>query len=385
MPTTQKNTQNSPEQENATTIFLCAGGTGGHMFPAIALAEDLKARGYRPVVLSDKRGLAYIDEGDMEVVTIPSSSLQGGAMAKLSGLFSLACGYLKTLSLIGRYKPALAIGFGGYPSLPSMMAAQHRHIPTIIHEQNAVIGKANAFLAPKADRIAVSYASMTGLDEVDRIRAVVTGNPVRGEISKLYSDAYTPLSETGHFNILVMGGSQGALVFGEVVPTALAGLSDEQRSRIQVVQQCLPADQEKIEDTYNAADIQFKLHQFISDIAGELKKAHLIIGRSGATTVAEITTAGRPAIFVPYPHHKDQQQAINAEAVAEQGGAWMMLETGFTSDALKTKIETFFHNPQSLFDAAEAARGLARPDAARKLGNLITALASGWDHSGGKV
>lgn len=350
------------------------------MFPALALAADLQARGYRPVLLTDQRGLAYVDENDVEALLIPSSALSGHVVKKAAGALSLMRGYLKSRRIIGRFKPALAIGFGGYPSLPSMLAAQHKDIPTIIHEQNAVIGKANAYLAPKADRIAISLADMTGLDEVDSIRAVVTGNPVRSEIAKLYSDAYTPLQDGGTFRLLVMGGSQGARVFGDVVPQALSDLPEVQRQRLHVVQQCLQDDQAQVAQAYEAAGIACTLQTFIDDVAEQLKQAHLIIGRSGATTVAEITTAGRPAIFVPYPHHKDRQQEINAEAVAENGGAWVMVEEGFTPDSLKTKIETFFHNPQSLFDAAEAARSCARPDAARKLGNLITALASGWDH-----
>lgn len=361
-------------------IFLCAGGTGGHMFPALALAQDLQERGFKPMVLTDKRGMAYIDENGPEAISIPSSSLSGNLFKKMAGALQLIRGYNKARRLIGKHRPPLAIGFGGYPSLPSMLAAQHKKIATVIHEQNAVIGKANAFLASKADRIAVSLPNMTGLDEVDNVRAVLTGNPVRPEISQLYSKAYHALQNEGVFRILVMGGSQGASIFGQVVPEALAALSEEQKSRLHVVQQCLESDQDQVKQAYSDAGIKCDLRRFIDDVADQLQEAHLFIGRSGATTVAEIATAGRPAIFVPYPHHKDRQQEINAESVAEQGGAWVMVENGFTPEALRTKIETFYHNPQSLFEASEAARGCARPDASRKLGNLITALASGWDH-----
>ena len=290
----------------------------------------------------------------------------------------LGAGLLQAGALIKKLKPEVVIGFGGYPSVPGVYAAQRQKIKTVIHEQNAIIGKANAFLAAKADRIALSLPLVSGLDEVDKIRSVITGNPVRPDIAALFTQPYPTLSQDGSLRILVMGGSLGARVFSRVVPDALIKLPAAYRSRLHIVQQCREEDLEAARKIYSENGIKADLSVFIDDVAHELEHAHLVIARSGASTVAEVATAGRPAIFVPYPHHKDQQQKMNAEAVADSGGAWVMTEAGFTAEALLARLETLLQNPQILFKAAEKARECGKPDAARKLGNLVTALAAGW-------
>lgn len=361
-------------------IILSAGGTGGHMTPARALGQDLLSRGYDVALITDERGRRY--DAMFEGITIhqvKSGTFGRGVMGKLGGAANLGLGFAKSISLLRSLKPKLVVGFGGYPSVPAMYAAQKLKIPTIIHEQNAIIGKANAFLAPKAERIAMSLQNDDGLDEIDRMRSVVTGNPVRSDIAALYNKPYPAIDKNGAFRILVMGGSLGATVFSEIVPTALAGLPKDHKARLHITQQCREADIEGVRAAYKEAGIDAELSTFFEDVAAELEQAHLIIARSGASTVAEVTTAGRPAIFVPYPHHKDQQQKMNADAVADSGGAWVMTESGFTVDALHARIETFLQNPETLFKAAEGARSCGKPDAARKLGNLVTAIASGWD------
>jgi UDP-N-acetylglucosamine--N-acetylmuramyl-(pentapeptide) pyrophosphoryl-undecaprenol N-acetylglucosamine transferase len=287
-------------------------------------------------------------------------------------------GLIKAYRLVRKLKPTLVIGFGGYPSVPGVFAAQRLGIPTIIHEQNAIIGRANGFLARRANRIALSWPEIQGLEDADKVRAVVTGNPVRPEIAALFTQAYPHASDTGPLRVFIMGGSLGASVFSTVVPKALARLSPDYRARLEIVQQCREADIQATREAYRAAGIKAELETFFTDVAGELGKAHLVIARSGASTVAEVTTAGRPAIFVPYPHHKDQQQKINADAVSDAGGAWTMTESGFTPDALLARMETFLQNPSILFRAAEKARSCGKPDAARKLGNLVTEMVSGW-------
>ena len=258
-------------------------------------------------------------------------------------------------------------------------AAQRKNIPTIIHESNAVLGRANVFLSHKADRIAVGLPEITGLDESDAVRTVVTGNPVRSDIAALYNQPYPSLEQDGELRIFVMGGSQGAKVFSDILPQAFCELSPAYRAQLKIVQQCREEDIDKVRNAYKGAGINADLQPFFKDVADQLAKAHLFIGRSGAATVAEMTTAGRPAIFVPYPHHADQQQKRNADSVADLGGAWVMTEEGFTPEALKNRIEGFLQNPQTLFEAAEKARKAGKPDAAKMLGNLVTALASGWD------
>ncbi|PCJ98527.1 MAG: undecaprenyldiphospho-muramoylpentapeptide beta-N-acetylglucosaminyltransferase [Zetaproteobacteria bacterium] len=356
-------------------VLISAGGTGGHMSPASALASDLLARGYRVELMTDHRGAEFSSMFDgMKTHVVKSGTIGAGVMGKIKGVVNLSLGIIHALTLVKSIKPDLVIGFGGYPSVPGVFAAQKLDIPTILHEQNAIIGKANVFLAPNAERIALSVDNVAGLDREETFRSVITGNPVRAEISKLYDSEYPSFSDVDDMYILVMGGSLGATVFSEIVPKTLAQLPREYRKRLKIVQQCRAADIDQVRDVYKDAEIDATLDTFIDDVATELKKAHLVIARSGASTVAEVSVAGRPAIYVPYPHHKDQQQKKNADAVADVGGAWVMAEAGFTQDALLSRIETFFQNPDSLSRAAVHAKQCGKADAAKKLGNLVTAI-----------
>ena len=368
------------EQTKPKTILISAGGTGGHMFAADALARDLLSRGYQVVLATDARGQKYEPfAGGIPVKVISSGADVRGILGKIKTALSLGAGYLQARSLINKIKPAVVVGFGGYPSFPPLYAAQHKNIPTIIHEQNAVIGKANEMLAPKADRIALGIAGTKGLDDSDMVRAVVTGNPVRPDIAALYNQPYPVIEQGGDLRIFVTGGSQGANVFSQVLPEAFAMLEESERQRLHIVQQCRAEDIETVRNIYEQAGIKARLEIFFNDMATQFAWAHLVISRSGAGTVGEVTTAGRPAIFVPYPHHADQQQKRNADAVAGAGGAWVMTQDSFTAPALLEKIKSFLAQPEILFKAAENARSCGAPDAARKLGNLVTALASGWD------
>lgn len=349
------------------------------MTPAQALGRDLLSRGFRVEVITDQRGTKFETMfSGMPMHVVPAGTLGKGIGGKIKGLANLGLGGLKARSLIKKLKPALVVGFGGYPSMPGVYMAQRLRVPTVIHEQNAIIGKANAFLAPKATRIALSWPEVRGLDDNDRDKCMVTGNPVRPEIAALFTQPYPHIGHDGTLRIFIMGGSLGAKVFAEIVPQALAQLSPDYRARLHIVQQCREEQLDSARAAYAQARIKADLAPFFQDVAGELAKAHLVIGRSGASTVAEVTVAGRPAIFVPYPHHKDQQQKVNADAVADAGGAWVMTEDGFTAEALLARIETFLQNPSVLFRAAEKARSYSKPDAARKLGNLVTEMVSGW-------
>lgn len=371
---------------NSKLILISAGGTGGHMFPAAALAKDLLSRGFKVELVTDIRGKRFTESfGNIPIYVIQAGTLGSGMLGKISGVSGLALGIVQGLRLLGRIKPAVVVGFGGYPSFPAVYAAQRKKIPTIIHEQNAILGRANSVLAPRADRIALSMSHIHGLEEADVPRATVTGNPIREQIAALYSRPYPTLQADGTMRILIMGGSLGAHVFSNVVPKALSKLSPAYRARLEIVQQCRPDDLENVRAQYEQAGIKAELHTFIGNVPEQLALTHLVIARSGASTVAEVTTSGRPAIFVPYPHHEDQQQKINADAVADVGGAWVMTQNGFTPEALLARIETFLQNPETLFRAAENARSIGRPDAARRLGNLVTAMASGWDKNTGKT
>ncbi len=360
-------------------ILLSAGGTGGHVMPAQALALDLKSRGYPVEWITDKRGMKYVENFEgIPIHEIRAGTLGAGVIGKIKGVADLGIGIMQAKQIISRIKPAVVVGFGGYPSFPAVYAAQGKNIPTILHEQNAIIGKANAMLVHKAERIASSTPELRGIEDVDKVRTVFTGNPVRSEISALYTQPYPVLTDDGELNILVMGGSLGAHIFSEVLPKALARLPENHRARLRIVQQCREEDIEPTRAAYAEANIEAELHVFISNVAQYLKQSHLVVARSGASTVAEVSTAGRPAIYVPYPHHKDQQQKMNADVVTDRGGAWLMTQDGFTPDAVLARIETFLQNSEILFRAAEKARSCSRPDAARKLGNLVTAVISGW-------
>lgn len=365
-------------------ILLSAGGTGGHMFPAAALARDLISRGYRVALATDPRGkaLAKVFDG-VPVHVLQAGTMGAGLKGKAMGMARLSVGMAQAWALLGKLKPAVVVGFGGYPSVPAVYMAQRRGIPTVIHEQNAVLGRANKMLAPRADRIAMSWPQPeAALDKALRERVIVTGNPVRDDIAALFTKPYPALKQDGVLRIFVMGGSLGASVFATIVPGALANLPAAQRARLEVTQQCRADDLALTKEIYEIAGIKAHLETFFFDVPERLAQAHLLICRSGASTVAEVAAAGRPAIFVPYPHHADHQQKVNAESIADAGGAWVMTQDGFTKEALMARIETFLQNPETLFRAAEAARSCGRPDASRKLGNVVMALAAGWDRQG---
>lgn len=362
------------------TVMLCAGGTGGHMFPAMALAHDLISRGKKVVLVTDKRGERFIKKADgMTVHVISSATLPKGIVGKIKAVISLGRGWMQARRLISKYNPMLVMGFGGYPSLPPMVAAQQKHILTVIHEQNAVLGKANAYLAPKADRIALSLNDLTSLEEADAIRAVVTGNPVRSEIAALYAHPYNVPDQDDPFQIMVMGGSQGAKIMREIVPDALKSLPKDLRERLVVMQQCHDEDIAEVQSLYKDAGIKADIRPFFDDVPEVLKKTNLVIARSGASTVAEVSIAGCPAIYIPFAHHVDQQQKVNAQTVSSKGGAWVMEERDLSPSSMAARIESLMRSPEDLFRAAEAARSCAKPEAARKLGNLVIALLKGWD------
>lgn len=373
-------------QKDNGLILLSAGGTGGHMFPAAALARDLMARGYRVALATDPRGkaLAHVFGDDVPVHVLQAGTLGAGLRGKVVGLCRLLFGIAQGGNLVTRLKPAVVVGFGGYPAVPAVFAAQRLGLPTIIHEQNAVLGRANRLLAPRATRIAVSWpVAVDSVDKALRGRVSITGNPVRDDIAALYTRPYPALQQDGVLRIFVMGGSLGASIFSTIVPQALASLPSAQRARLRVTQQCRAADLATTREIYDVAGIDAHLENFFFDVPERLAQAHLVISRSGASTVAEVTAAGRPAIFVPYPHHADHQQKMNADYVADAGGAWVMTQDGFTREALTARIETFLQNPETLYRAAEAARSSGRPDAARKLGNVVMELAAGWNREAG--
>lgn len=353
----------------AKTILLSAGGTGGHLYPAEALAAELLDRGYRVEIITDKRGHAFKSLGDRVTIhTVRAATLRAGIVAKLRAVMDMGLGICSALRLVMRMKPALVVGFGGYPSFPGMMAAQLLGRPTILHEQNAVLGKANVWLANRARRIALSLPDTRGLSPAQKAKSLVTGNPVRTHIIDVSRVPYQPPADD--FRILITGGSQAASVFADVVPAAVKDLPEDIKSRLFIMHQCRENDVEAVRAKYAAMGVRAETACFFSDMGPRLAGCHLFIGRSGASTVAELAVAGRPSIFVPYPGHQDMQQKHNADIIANVGGAWVRLQQDFTPAWLADKIRTLAQDPVQLTRAAEAAATCGQPGAAARLADL---------------
>ena len=362
-------------------VVLAAGGTGGHVFPAEALAAELRARGCRIALVTDHRGGALGgDLNEFDTHRIRAGGMAGKSFAaRLRSAPEIAVGTLQARRLLKRLAPEVAVGFGGYASVPTMMAASFGNYQTVIHEQNAVLGRANRLLASRVARIATSFETLAGIPAGAAHKMVHTGMPIRPAIVAVRERPYAAIAETGAINVLVLGGSQGAHVFSRVVPEALRRLPEGMLSRLRVVQQCRPEDLDGVRRTYGGMAVEAELAAFFADVPERLAWAHLLIGRAGASTVAEVLAVGRPAILVPYPHAIDDHQSANAHAVDAAGGGWLMPEGGFAPETLADRLESLFGLPQTLIKAAAAARAASRPDAARHLANTVYGLISNGD------
>jgi len=283
----------------------------------------------------------------------------------------LGRGFFEARAVLRRIAPVAAVGFGGYASVPGMMAASFARIPTVLHEQNAVLGRANRLLANRVDRIATAFAHV---EHVAQGRATMVGNPVRDEVRALYGRGYTPPDATGPFNILITGGSQGATVFSKIVPDALQQLAPALRARLRIVQQCRSEDLEAVRAAYAALGIEAELASFFADIPARLAGAHLVLARAGASTVAELTASGRPSILVPYPHATDDHQTANARAIDEVGACIRIANAEFTGLRLAGLLAELIHDPARLARMAAAAHALGRPDAAQRLADLVESV-----------
>jgi UDP-N-acetylglucosamine--N-acetylmuramyl-(pentapeptide) pyrophosphoryl-undecaprenol N-acetylglucosamine transferase len=355
---------------------LAAGGTGGHLFPAEAVARLLVARGGKVHLLTDRRADAFAASmPGVAIDLVRAGRFGGGPLHAAYGLAELALGVVQARRLLRRLAPAVVVGFGGYPSVPTMLAAAQLGLPTLIHEQNVVLGRANRLLAPRARCIATGFAAVQGLRPADRGRAIHTGNPVRPAIQGVGATPYVP--PEGAIELLVVGGSQGARIFGEIVPPALAGLPAELRARLRVSQQARTEDKDAVAAQYRALAIDAEIASFFGDMPARLQRAHLVICRAGASTIAELAAAGRPAILVPYPHAMDDHQTANAGEFSTAGGGWTMEQTGFLPAAFAARLTALLNDTAALAAAASAARRFARDDAAKHLADLVQGLTSG--------
>lgn len=357
-------------------IVLSAGGTGGHVFPAEALAAELIRRGYRLALITDLRGQAFGGAlGTLDLFRVRAGGIAGrGLVKRLRAVCELAIGTLEAFAILRRLQPAAVVGFGGYASVPAILAAIRSGHPVLLHEQNAVLGRANRLFAKHAHRIAISIAETKLLPTKDPSRIVHTGMPVRPAVADVRNRPYPALQADAPIHLLVTGGSQGASVFARVAPDALTRLPESLRSRIRIAQQCRAEDVAQVRKAYADAGIHAEIETFFTDIPERLAQAHLAIVRSGASTVAELTCVGRPAILVPYPHAVDDHQTANAQSLDNVGGGWLMPESAFTADSLAQRLKDLFTLPAALEKAAVCAKTAGRPDAAERLADLVDQL-----------
>lgn len=360
------------------SFVLAAGGTGGHMVPAAALAAELAARGHHVALVSDDRGVRFPGLFDgIETHVLPAGRLGGGPINTVRAFMQMLKGRSLAKALYRRTEPACVIGFGGYPAFPALSAAFALDIPTVIHEQNAVLGRVNRLVANKVDAIATSYAEVARLKPSQKAKVHLVGNPVREAVLALRDRPYPVVDEEGIFRVLVTGGSQGATILSQVVPDGLALLPAHFRRRMQVTHQARVEDIESVRAKYKAHAIPAEVASYLPDMPDRLAWAHIVIARAGASTIAELTAAGRPAILVPLPSATDDHQTANTREITSAGGARMIAQSGFTAQELAKQIQKLGLDTQGLANAAERAKSCGRPNAARDLADLVEAVVAG--------
>jgi UDP-N-acetylglucosamine--N-acetylmuramyl-(pentapeptide) pyrophosphoryl-undecaprenol N-acetylglucosamine transferase len=352
-------------------ILLCAGGTGGHLFPAEALAHALSARGIPVELVTDERALRYGGAFPARAMhTIRAGTPRGGSLfARAGAIVSLGLGTLEALRHLRRIKPRAVIGFGGYPTVPPLVAASLLRIPTVLHEANGVMGKANRFLAGRVDKIAAGFPNLN-VPATLQHKVVVTGNPVRPNVLEAANTPY-PDFASGKLRLLVTGGSQGARIMADIVPPALAALPDDSRARIEITQQTRREDIARVTEIYRRAGVLADIAPFFADLPARIARAHYLIARSGASTVSELAVIGRPAMLVPLPHSLDQDQAANAAILEQAGAAEVVRQENFTPAFLTARIAELIAAPERLVARAQAAKRAGVADAAERLADLV--------------
>jgi UDP-N-acetylglucosamine--N-acetylmuramyl-(pentapeptide) pyrophosphoryl-undecaprenol N-acetylglucosamine transferase len=359
------------------SIMLSAGGTGGHLFPAQALGEELIRRDWEVDLITDMRGNVFGSEFPVrKIYKVAAATFQGRSPIEATKtLGTLGNGFQASYRIMGESSPKAIIGFGGYPTLAPVLAAIGRGIPSAIHEQNSIMGQANRFLAPMVRAVACSFEDTKYLEGKLLAKARLTGTPLRQAVHDLRNVPYRPPTSTAQVNLLVFGGSQGARFFSDIVPQALQMLPQQLRDRLFVMQQCREEDIDRVFEGYEAAGIAAELATFFEDLPYRMSNSHLVLARSGATTVAELCGVGRPAILVPLPHAKDNDQLENARRLEAKGGAWCLPQAEVTAERLATEVRRLFEDPTALIKAAQSAHACANYYAVESLAGLMEELA----------
>ena len=360
---------------NSRSYVLAAGGTGGHMVPAAALAAELANRGHKVSLVSDDRGVRFPGLFDgIDTHVLPAGRLGGGPLGYIRAAGRIMAGRSMALRLYKELRPAAVIGFGGYPALPALLAAFRAGVPTVIHEQNAVLGRVNRFVAGRTSAIATSYDAVERMKPRWERKTHLIGNPVREAVLALRDRPYPVLDEDGIFRVLVTGGSQGATVLSRVVPDGLALLPVHFRRRLQVTHQARIEDIDAVRAKYQAHGIPADVSTYITDMPEALAWAHIVIARAGASTIAELTAAGRPAILVPLPSATDDHQTANAREITNAGGARTISQRAFNATELAKQIQKLGLDTQGLENAATRAKSVGRPHAASDLADLVESI-----------
>jgi UDP-N-acetylglucosamine--N-acetylmuramyl-(pentapeptide) pyrophosphoryl-undecaprenol N-acetylglucosamine transferase len=361
----------------APLVVLAAGGTGGHLFPAEALSVALACRGVRVHLATDERATRYGAEFPAEAIhVVPSETVRGRnplALAKTGAILSL--GTFQAWLLLGRLRPAAVVGFGGYPTIPPVLAATWRRIPTVIHDANAVIGRANRLLSPRVTAIATTFPGVLDRAPALAAKATHTGNPVRPAVIAAAATPYIAPQPGGRLSVLVFGGSQGARVLADVVPEAIGRLEPHLRGRLAMVQQAREEDRARVAAAYARSNVAAEIAAFFPDLPARMAAAEVVISRSGASTVAELAAIGRPSILVPLPGALDQDQLANAQVLERAGGALLLTQDLFTADRLAQEITALAAAPKRLATMAARARTAGAIDAAERLADLVMKIA----------
>lgn len=363
--------------ESRPLVLLAAGGTGGHLFPAEALSVALAARGVRVQLATDARATRYGAQFPAEAThVIPSETVRGrNPVALARTVATLALGTFKAWRLLGRLRPAAVVGFGGYPTIPPVMAATLRGIPTVIHDSNAVIGRANRLLSSRVSAIATTFPGILDTEPALAAKATQTGNPIRPAVIAAAASRYLPPEPDGRLRLLIFGGSQGARVMADVVPEAIGRLDPALRRRLAIVQQARDEDRARVGATYERLGVAAEVAPFFVDLPARMADAHVVISRSGATTVAELAAIGRPSILVPLPGAIDQDQLANAGILERAGGAILLTQDAFTPGRLAQEIAALATAPDRLAAMAQAAKSAGATDAADRLADLVVEVA----------
>ncbi|MBV8851102.1 MAG: undecaprenyldiphospho-muramoylpentapeptide beta-N-acetylglucosaminyltransferase [Methylobacteriaceae bacterium] len=361
---------------NNGPVLIAAGGTGGHLFPAEALAHALARRDVPVHLATDERATRYGGSFPAEAVhVIKAATPTGGNLfARAWAVLTLIGGTADARALLRRMKPRVVVGFGGYPTVPPLLAATILGIPSILHEQNAVLGRANRLLARRVRRIATGFPTLGRLDPKLQPKCIEVGNPVRPAVLDAARSQY-PQSPHGRFCLLVVGGSQGARVMSDIVPPAIEALPADTRARLFVVQQARDEDEARVREVYARLNVEAEIAPFFADLPRKMAEAHLVIARAGASTVSELAVIGRPAILVPYPHALDQDQSANAAHLAATGAVDVVAQSSFTPDYLSGKLVEALAHPENLTKRAAAAKQAGIPDAADRLADLVLEVA----------